>query len=318
MRSLDEIYAHMDFLKKYGIEEIEFTGGEPTLHPDWFKIVEYAAKNFRHVATISNGWKFSSEDFIKDSKAAGLNEILFSLHGYDQETHSSITKKPLAFHRIVAAMHFAKMLNIMVRINTTVCSLNVNTLYQNIELIESINPIGINFLPVNYWSDNSQYREPTSYKEMSDCIKRCIDVLEGKIDFINVRYIPFCYMKGYEKYVSDWSQRQYDLWDWNNHVADHFLSEDEKEGIIKNGISKYSQVIKMRRYSYKKYDSCMECKYLPICDGIEKQLEDPVFPEDGDFITNPLYFRKDYCNINEYKGVLNEYSNSHRSKRIHR
>lgn len=302
----------MSFLKQYGIKDIEFTGGEPTLNPHFLYYVESASKKFRHVACISNGWKLADYDQMRYAKEAGLNEILFSLHGYDQETHESITERDTSFHRILAAIHNAKQLGIIVRINTTVCSLNVKTLSKHIDLINKIEPTGINFLPVNYWSDNNTHRETASYEEISNCIKECIDLLSEKIEFINVRYIPFCYMKGYESYVSDWGQRQYDLWDWNNTVGEHFLTEEEKEGIIKNTDRKYAELYKMRRHSYYKKKECMDCALNPICDGLEKQVEANVYPYQGDVITNPLNFRKDYCNIERYKEVLNGCSYSHR------
>ena len=88
---LGSVMEQMDFLAEYGIEDIELTGGEPTIHPHWFDILEYSSYKFRHVACISNGIKLSDPHFAEKSHRAGLREVLFSIHGYDSDTHNSKT-----------------------------------------------------------------------------------------------------------------------------------------------------------------------------------------------------------------------------------
>jgi hypothetical protein len=45
-------------------------------------------------------------------------------------------------------------------------------------------------------------------------IKKAIDVAGDKL-WVNVRYIPFCMMKGYEKHIVGFKQVYFDEYEWN-------------------------------------------------------------------------------------------------------
>ena len=81
--SFEEIKRRIDRIHGYGITQIDMSGGESSIHKDWFKILDYCEERFENVSCLSNGSVFSNEKFLKESKEHGLNEILFSLHGYD-------------------------------------------------------------------------------------------------------------------------------------------------------------------------------------------------------------------------------------------
>lgn len=301
--SLESIIKQIDFLAEYGIEDIEITGGEPTIHPNWFEILEYASYKFRHIACISNGIKFSDPHFMQKSHRAGLREILFSLHGYDPETHNSITRVPGSFVKIKKAIQYAHSENIIVRINSTVCNLNYKTLEDGAELLNELKPACVNYLPVNFWRSNSEASNAVSYEDMAPHIKRAIDKLNVK--YINVRFIPYCFMEGYEKYVCNWHQHPYDHWDWNIELGDDLITSNEKkEELLSEDYGKgaVDYADNMRKVTYCKSEECMKCKYHYICDGVEKEVAETteISIKTGDYITNPLFFRDDYCNIEEY------------------
>jgi 2-iminoacetate synthase ThiH len=58
---LDEPIIVLEQLKKMGVKIIELTGGEPLLHPEITKIIEYALLNFQILSLLTNGYHLNNE-----------------------------------------------------------------------------------------------------------------------------------------------------------------------------------------------------------------------------------------------------------------
>ena len=264
VHSFDTIINRAIVLAEH-VDEIELSGGESTEHDDWFKILHHCNLNFKHVSCVTNGQMFSDEDFLIKSKRHGLKEILFSLHGHNDETHDSIVRVPGAFDKIIKAIKNSQKNGLITRINCTVTHLFKGDVYA--ELINSFENIKqINFLPVNEWDDAQEYK--LDYLKASNQIKDAIDTLTV-YDFlgeVNVRYIPLCFMIGYIEYVRTLADHIYDLTDW--HIG--LMEPDEVPHDEINIDDMFDIVQQNREQYYIKTRECTKCKYLYICDGIEK------------------------------------------------
>ena len=61
---------------------VQFTGGEPTLHPDFFRILETAREmGFAHVQCASNGVTLAEPGFAENAAAAGLQLVYLQFDG---------------------------------------------------------------------------------------------------------------------------------------------------------------------------------------------------------------------------------------------
>lgn len=71
---------------------VQFAGGEPTLHPDWFKILTTANEmGFSHVQCATNGIKFAEDaGFAAKSKEAGLHTLYLQFDGVDPALYEKI------------------------------------------------------------------------------------------------------------------------------------------------------------------------------------------------------------------------------------
>lgn len=290
---LETIKERIDYLADCGITEADLSGGESSIHKEWFQILDYCTLKGLKVSTLSNGIKFADFAFMEQSKAHGLGEILFSVHGYDEESHNAIVGSKLAFKGITKAIKNAHKLGIKVRINCTVNKDNFEELETKfVTLMKELNPFEINFITLNYWSDAHDH-ETIDYNQITPHIHKAIDELAPIIPYINVRYTPYCFMKGYEKYVCNYYQHIYDIYDWNIAVYDQRIPPEEyKKDPLK---AMYESAKKNRLSSYYKTSECMECKFYHICDGVEKELPFlELHPEDGEKITEVNYYRKGY------------------------
>lgn len=290
------VKQRIDYMVAYGITEIDLSGGESSVSQDWFKILDYCNERFTSVSCLSHGGKFSKLEFLKESKEHGLKEILFSLHGATEETHDSITNRKGSFKRILQAIKNAQELGMIVRLNATIYTKNFHQLEQeHADLINSINPVEANFLTLNYWGEYTNFEfENVTYEDMTTGIKKCIDRLNKDI-IISVRYVPYCYMKGYEQYVVNQYQHVYSVRDWNKEMYNYSIdvtkqyTEEEK---IKFA---YDECARQRQMFYKKDLGCVKCKHFYICDGVEKELfgKTELYPEPGDKIKEVNFYLKD-------------------------
>jgi len=279
---LEVILERVDYIKAYGITEIDLSGGESSIEPNWFKILEYCQDKFDRISCLSHGGKFSNKEFIKKSYDLGLREILFSLHGFTAEVHDEIVKKKGAFDNLLIAISNAHNLGIEVRLNTTVYWANHSTI--NTTLIKYLQPSQINFIALNYWQDNAN-APAIDYSLVCQSIKQSIDRLKDHME-VTARYFPLCYMDGYEKYVKNHYHHVYDLKDWNkaiyNGQLDTSVSYTHKQKVDQS----ISEAERMRLMSYFKTKECTKCKYFFVCDGVENELKGKVEPRpiDGDKI----------------------------------
>ena len=70
---------------------VQFAGGEPTMHPDWFRILTKANEmGFSHVQCATNGLKFAEDGFAEKSRDAGLHTLYLQFDGVDPALYEKI------------------------------------------------------------------------------------------------------------------------------------------------------------------------------------------------------------------------------------
>jgi MoaA/NifB/PqqE/SkfB family radical SAM enzyme len=274
--SLQTIYDRIDYLKAYGIEQIDLSGGESSIEPNWFKILEYCQNKFKRISCLSHGGKFSDLEFIERSYNLGLREILFSLHGTTESIHDTIVGKHGAYKNLIKAIENAHQLGIEVRINTTLYDLNYNNI--DTDIIKNLQPTQVNFIALNYWRDNADFDKRIDYPVVCNYVKQYIDELKDAVE-LNARYFPYCHMEGYEKYIKNHYHHIYDMKDWNkavyNEQLDTNVSYTHKEKVDQC----FAEAERIRLQSCFKTQDCTGCKYFFVCDGIENQLKSHIEPK---------------------------------------
>ena len=282
---LDEIKGKIDRMYAYGFREFDLTGGEPAIRPDFMELLDYCSA-MGSVSCLSNGYKFADLAFCQEAQQHGLNEVLFSLHGSNAEQHDRIVGHKGAFTRILKAIANCKELGYRVRLNCTVHEGNAATLdTEYVNLVNSLNVFEVNFICVNYFDQNADYKKQ-SLSIITNAIKNAIDRLTCTL--INVRYVPYCYMQGYERYVTGYYQLIYDIYDWNLTSYRHKDALPLKADFIKDQAEDAKE---MRCQGFHKGGECRQCQWFFICDGIKNGMQDPYKPVKGKWITDVLHYR---------------------------
>ena len=90
-------------------EVVQFSGGEPTIHPDIIEFVEMAnARGIKHVMLNTNGIRLARDRrFVAEVARVGAH-LYFQFDGFDEDTHRTIRGKDLRADKTRALDHCAE------------------------------------------------------------------------------------------------------------------------------------------------------------------------------------------------------------------
>ena len=91
-----ELLQQLRDLRPIPATAIQFTGGEPTLHPEFERIVAQAiSMGFSHVQVATNGLKLAQKEFAKSCAKAGLHTIYLQFDGGGEEVYRTMRNRDL-------------------------------------------------------------------------------------------------------------------------------------------------------------------------------------------------------------------------------
>lgn len=138
--SKQEIQKKLSEGRKKNIKEVIFSGGEPTIHPDFLEIVGAAKKmGYSHVQVVTNGRMFSYPDFLMSAAKSGVNEITFSIHGHTERLHDSLTQIKGSFKQALIGLKNAlKVKKMKVNVAVAVSKTNFSHLPEIVEYFDNL------------------------------------------------------------------------------------------------------------------------------------------------------------------------------------
>jgi MoaA/NifB/PqqE/SkfB family radical SAM enzyme len=130
--------------KRHGFDHIALTGGEPTLHPEFQKILEMVLRAGYEVGFVTNGWNFI--DIYKQMTEAlfKVSVINFSLDGAKESTHDALRCQG-SFRRVMQAASICTVKDIHFTFNTVITSQNYAEIEAFVELSTKLGSRGIRF-----------------------------------------------------------------------------------------------------------------------------------------------------------------------------
>ncbi|MEC7986782.1 MAG: radical SAM protein [Myxococcota bacterium] len=122
-----------------GVQNVHFTGGEPTIHPRFVDALQLAKKLGMRTSIGTIGTMLSREDFARKALPY-LDEALFSIHGHTEELHDSLARRQGSFARVTGAMKTVLRLkpSFGAFANVVVTRQNVDSLAEILSFVENL------------------------------------------------------------------------------------------------------------------------------------------------------------------------------------
>lgn len=166
--SLQELQTLIKETIPYGLKHLALSGGEPLLHNDILKILEFASKNAISSCLYTCGIILKESNLIpippqllKNLRNAGLQTLIFSLHGVTEQVHDSITCVPGSFSLGSIAIRNAVDLGFNVEVHCVPMKPNAE---QCLKLIDFVGALGVK--RVSFLRLVPQGRASKNYREL--------------------------------------------------------------------------------------------------------------------------------------------------------
>ncbi len=152
---------------------ITLTGGEPLMHPDFFKIGALCREYGFVTRLKTNGHAMRGSTLKRIKNDIDPQMIEVSLHGACAETHERQTRIEGSFQRLVENIRFMKEAGLLVKVNSTLTKWNEDEVPEMFDLAESLN-VPLQFDPEVTIRDDGD-EEPLSIAASREGLKRLND-----------------------------------------------------------------------------------------------------------------------------------------------
>ena len=193
-----------------GVENVHFTGGEPTIHPRFLDILR-VSKKLRMRTSIGTIGTMLAKDSFAQEVLPFLDEALFSIHGASSDIHDMCTRRTGSFIKSMQAIDNCTKYgqNFGLYVNTVVTNLNVHNIPETVEMVDGLGAqlmVISNTTPEGLGFDN--YKElAVSLEKLQDMVEQ---ILEKKPKMV-VRFFgfPMCILSTAATWSNDihWSPR---------------------------------------------------------------------------------------------------------------
>jgi MoaA/NifB/PqqE/SkfB family radical SAM enzyme len=233
-----------------GIKEVVFTGGEPTVRSDIIELVSYAhSLGYRNIQIQSNARMFFYKEFCEKIIDAGANEFAPAIHGHISQLHDYLTRSPGSFKQAIQGIKNLKELGQTVMANSVVTKPNYAHLPELAKLLLNLNVDQFQMAFVHAGGNAYTYFDQIVPRKSlaAPYIKRALQLGIDAGVRVMAEAIPYCFMEGYEKYVSEPYIPSTKLIDFN-YVDMNFENTRISAGKCKT-------------------EKCKICRYYSVCEG---------------------------------------------------
>lgn len=143
----DQFIAILDMTADHGASVVELTGGEPLLHPGFWRILEHACKRSEVTALLSNGMLID-EKAVARLKEAAVSAVSISLDGPDAETHDYFRNCAGSHKAATKAISLLSKASIITRVAMSVWPGNYQFVEDTINLARSLGANSFALSPV--------------------------------------------------------------------------------------------------------------------------------------------------------------------------
>jgi MoaA/NifB/PqqE/SkfB family radical SAM enzyme len=163
----------MDRLRKIGVPQITFTGGEPTMRDDLVELIEYGQWFITRLNT--NGIRLTKE-YCHALKAASLDSLQITLYSGDKDTHNRLVGAD-GYDSTVSGIRNALELGMSVSVNTPLCTVNKDY----VSTLRFLKEMGVTYVTCSglITTGNATKEESADLQlgreEISEILKKAVD-----------------------------------------------------------------------------------------------------------------------------------------------
>lgn len=200
---LEEIKERLNLIqKKEGENYIVLSGGEPMLHPDFIKILEYARDTGFYVTVLSNSSQCKDKEFaqhIKEIMPEKRISIVTAVHSSDPAIHDRITGVSGSLLETLEGLDHLVEVGIPITIKHIFNRISLYTLYDTFCYLEEHYPpkVSFHFCTMDYSGRAEKNVEDlfVSMEEIQQPFEQVLDYLETKMAKkrkISIMESPLC------------------------------------------------------------------------------------------------------------------------------
>ena len=266
VRTTSALKKEMEGARQRGASYLELIGGEMTIRPDIIELISFAKSlGFETIMMSSNGRMYSYKDFAREIFKAGLNSLVFSIHGHNAKLHDYLTQVPGSFSQLRKGVENVKEIikglglkKVNLGTNTTIVKQNYKYLPRIGEYIRKSGLYNAEFIFVDptYGGAYNDFDEIVpKILDIAPYAHKCLDIgKKYKIPHWHIRYVPLCYFKDYLHQISELVEVKTFT---TEHIAPDFYDSD----VIEN----------RKKIGRLKPEKCRNCKLYNQCEGIWKE-----------------------------------------------
>lgn len=317
----EDLKCRLRIARRLGRTAVDLTGGEPSIRKDILELIRYARDiGYTDVNMITNGLRLEDPSVCEELVAAGLNDVLFSIHSPLAEEHDYLTRVKGSHRRILRAVQNMQALGVRGRVNSVISNINYRRVDQLFELLQPYSVAAVNLIVFNPSETTVSLPEDDGtriedYWTISREISAALDVYKAAFETVNVRFLPFCLLPGHEDTIRTQWQKLYEDHEWDPFlnicyqkgywaglgaffaglplypwVAPHFGQRD--------AYTRFNEIISSFRVKlyYRQLAPCQRCSLRRICTGlpvdyVRRFNQTDLRPYDlGTVIQDPLRF----------------------------
>jgi len=253
-----EIMEEMILARERGTTYLELIGGETSIRSDVLDLLKHAkGLGFQTIAMATNGRMLSYNKFAEQIVEAGLTDLIFSIHGHNEELHDKLTRVKGSYIQLMNGFENVKELLGLRRIGTNTTIVKENYPYVD-KIGTMLHEMGVRnseFIFVDPTCGGAHDNFDAYVPRISDAapyIRKCLDIgKKGGAYHWTIRYVPLCYFQEYLDQISELGEVETFE---TEHLAPDFQNFDVEGSRKKVGRSRP--------------EKCKPCKLYDKCEGV--------------------------------------------------
>jgi uncharacterized radical SAM superfamily Fe-S cluster-containing enzyme len=195
--TLEEVEGMLDHLVETegNPEVVQFSGGEPSIHPQIIEMIEAAKqRNIRYVMLNTNGKRIADDDAFLAQLALVRPSIYFQFDGFEQETYRLLRGEPDILEQKLRALDRLAQIGLgVVLVPAVAREVNLHEVGKILRFaIEHPAVRGINFQPAFYAGRHGEH-DPLQRLTIPDVLTALEEQTEGLFKVSDFVPVPCCF-----------------------------------------------------------------------------------------------------------------------------